>query len=54
MCIYYESKHGKEGQRKEERESQADSMWSAQSLTDTGLDLTNREIMTWAETKSDA
>ena len=35
-----------------ERESQAGSVLSARSELDVGLELTNREIMTWAEIKS--
>ena len=44
-----ENKWGRGRERRKERESQAGSILSVQSL---GLDLTNREIMTWAEIKS--
>ena len=50
MFIYLFEKVGEE-QRERERESQAGSLLSVQSLN-TWLTLMNHEIMTWAETKS--
>ena len=52
LFILRESTQAGEGQREGERESQAGSALSVQSWTGTGLELTNHEIMTWAETKS--
>ena len=41
---------GREGEREGDTESEAGSrLWAASTEPDEGLELTNREIMTWAE-----
>ena len=52
IFLFWERAPIEEGQREEETESQAGSAPSAQP--DVGLKLTNCEIVTWAELKSQA
>ena len=57
MFIYFwdrerDSAWAGEGQRERETESKAGSrIWAVSAEPDAGLDLTNREIMTWAEVR---
>ena len=51
MILFLRERHrAGEGQREMETESKADSrLWAVSAEPDAGLELTDREIMTWAE-----
>ena len=57
MCIYFwESERETECERGQGREMETESeagsrLWAVSKEPDAGLDLTNQEIMTWAEVR---